>query len=108
MGPDAKTRIDETAFRRAVLEGYPDRVARRRALHSDRLVLASGTGARLARESGVRDAEFLVALDVTAGAAPGTDALVRLATAIDRDWLVPTSRQVVHAFDASQGNVRAA
>src|SRR6185295_14156496 len=54
-------RIDETEFRRAVLSGYPDRVARRRTPNGDRLVLASGTGARLARASGVLNAQFLVA-----------------------------------------------
>ena len=60
-------RVDEAAFRRAVLAAYPDRVARRREPRSDRLQLASGTGARLGRESGVHDGEFLVAVDVTAG-----------------------------------------
>jgi ATP-dependent helicase HrpB len=90
-------RIDDSAFRRAVLAGYPDRVARRRAPRSDRFVLATGTGARLARESGVHDAEFVVAVDVTAGRAGAhAEAIVRLATAVEREWLVATHSDVRH------------
>ena len=54
----------EAAFRRAVLAGYPDRVAHRREPGATNVLLASGTGATIARESGVHDAEFVVALDV--------------------------------------------
>src|SRR5262245_50147878 len=61
---------NDAALRKAVLAGFPDRVARRREPGSPRLLLASGHGAFQARESGVRAAEFLVALDVAA-AAPG-------------------------------------
>src|SRR4051812_27340943 len=49
---------------RAILAAYPDRVAMRREPRSPRLLLASGTGAVLAKESGVRDGEFLVALEL--------------------------------------------
>ena len=108
-------RIDDESFRRAVLTGYPDRVAQRRAPRSDRLLLASGTGGRLARESGVHDAAFLVAVDVVAPDAaarrrdaPAPDALVRMATAIAPDWLTATSRELRHAFDHDRGIVRAA
>jgi ATP-dependent helicase HrpB len=100
-------RIDDVAFRRAMLAGYPDRVARRRAPRSDRFVLASGTGATLARESGVHDAEFIVAIDVTAGrVGPAGEALVRLATAIDKEWLVATSTTIRHEV-RPDGAVRA-
>src|SRR5207237_10352974 len=82
---------------RAILAGFPDRVARRREPASARLVLASGHGAVLAPESGVRDAELLVALDVQAGArGAGSEALVRLASGIERDWLPPTRRERTH------------
>ena len=56
-------------FRRAILAGYPDRVAQRREPGSPNVRLASGTGATIAPESGVRDGEFLVALDVQTRAA---------------------------------------
>ena len=60
-------RLDERAFRRAVFHGYPDRVGRRRQPGSPRVLLASGHGAVLSPESGVRDGEFVVAIDVHAG-----------------------------------------
>jgi ATP-dependent helicase HrpB len=103
-------RVDHSSdesFRRAVLAAYPDRIARRRAPRSDRLVLSSGTGATLARESGVHNAQFLVAVDVTAGQASGAEAIVRLATGVERDWLVPTSRAIIHQLDEATGTVRA-
>lgn len=93
---------------RALLAGYPDRVARRREPGSARLVLASGSGAVLARESGVREGEFLLALDLQAGTrGAGSEALVRLASGVEREWLTPTGRETVHVFDEVDGRVRA-
>ena len=97
----------ESDFRRAVLAGYPDRVARRRTGAPDRFVLASGAGARLARESGVVNPEFIVAVDVTSHGSPGGEALIRLATGIDSEWIRPTASGVSHQFDESAGVVRA-
>jgi ATP-dependent helicase HrpB len=95
----------EEMFRRAVFAGYPDRVARRRAPGSPRFLLASGHGAALGRESGVRDAEFVVAIDVQAGRrGDNAEALIRIASAVERDWL-STTRHVVHEID--NGRVRA-
>lgn len=112
VGADARPRIDDDEFRRAVLAAYPDRIGRRRAAGSDRFLLASGTGARLGRESGVVSAEFIVAVDVGTSQAgrPGpqaNEALIRIATGVEREWLVPTSVAVVHRFDAATGRVRA-
>jgi ATP-dependent helicase HrpB len=105
LGAQIVERSDEPSFRRAVLAAYPDRVARRRAPRGDRLVLASGTGARLARESGVHNAELLVAVEVTSG--PDGEVFVRLATGIEREWLAASSRTIVHHFDQASGAVRA-
>jgi ATP-dependent helicase HrpB len=97
--------VSETDLRRALLAGYPDRVAKRREAGSARLLLATGTGAELARESGVRDAEWLVALD--AGQSPaGGDARVFVASAIEREWLTPTGSSVEHTL-GDDGRVRA-
>jgi ATP-dependent helicase HrpB len=104
----ARPHVDDDEFRRAILAAYPDRVARRRAPHADGLILSSGTGARLARESGVVDAEFLVAVEMggsTSG--PASEPIVRIATGIERDWLTPTSSTITHTFDADSGSVRA-
>ena len=135
LGNRQARHIDQTAFRRAVLAGYPDRVARRRNQGNpkglpppdgDRVTLATGHGAVMARESGVRDGDWLVALDVTAGivrqkadatssqanVASGfsrtiaTEALVRAACRIEAEWLSPTRSEVIHSIDDS-GVVRA-
>jgi ATP-dependent helicase HrpB len=98
---------DEETFRRALLAAYPDRVARRREPKSDRLVLGSGTGARLGRESGVHDAEFVVAVEVTAATGPSPEALVRMASRVEREWLTPTSQEIVHRLEGREGTVRA-
>ncbi|HEY2094187.1 MAG TPA: ATP-dependent helicase C-terminal domain-containing protein [Thermoanaerobaculia bacterium] len=83
---------DDSAILRAIFLAYPDRVAQRREARSDRLLLASGSGATLARESGVREGEFLVALELSG---TGGEALVRMASRVEREWLTPTRRETV-------------
>ena len=104
----------DTSFRRALLAGYPDRVAKRRSPNSPEVLLASGTGATIARESGVAGGEFLVALDVhqssrnqQSSIRNQPSALIRVASLVDRDWLRATSSEVVHRFDAAAGRVKA-
>lgn len=94
---------------RAMFSGYPDRLARRREPGSARLLLASGQGAALARESAVRQAEFLVALEVhgVSRAAAAAEALVRSASAVRREWIAPTRIETEHWLDDT-GTVRAA
>jgi len=100
--------ISESSFRRAVLAGYPDRVAQRREPHSPKLRLSSGAGAVVAPQSGVTGGEFLVALDVHASSRPDDpDARVRLASLVDREWLPATRVEVVHRFDDARGIVKA-
>jgi ATP-dependent helicase HrpB len=95
-------------FLRAVLAGYPDRVAQRRDIQSPRLRMASGTGAVLAPQSGVTGGEFLVALDVQASDRPGEpNARVRIASLVDRDWLTPNAVEVLHRLDDVTGTVKA-
>jgi len=89
----------------AILAAYPDRVAMRREPRSPRLLLASGTGAVLAKESGVREGEFLVALELAGSVAAG-EALVRAASIVERDWLKPTRTEKVHML-TNAGRVRA-
>ena len=108
LAPRESRRFDESDLRRAIFVGYADRLARRREAGGATLVLASGTGAVLGRESGVRDAEFLVALDVQAPTRPGDPhALVRVASRVEPEWIVPTEVTIEHAFDAATGRVRA-
>jgi len=102
--------VDETTFRRAVLAAYPDRVAKRRAPRSDRFVLATGTGGRLGNESGVRDGDYVAVVDVIAGrmtpANPSGEAIIRMATRVEPEWLEPTSAADEHEID-DNGHVRA-
>jgi ATP-dependent helicase HrpB len=116
LGDAYRPRVSEPELRRALLTGYPDRVAKRR--RDDRVTMANGHGAVVGRESGVRDAEWLVALDVTSGPghrSPGgggrnigaTEAMVRLASRIEPEWLEPTSAEVRHELDRDSGVVKA-
>ncbi|MGE5645724.1 MAG: ATP-dependent helicase HrpB [Acidobacteriota bacterium] len=75
----------EDALARATLAAFPDRVARRR--RDDELQLAGGGSAVLARSSVVRAAPFLVAVDIEERRERGLP-LVRLASAIEPEWLL--------------------
>ncbi len=98
----------ETIVRRALLAGFPDRLARRRSPGSRRVLLASGHGGVLDHESVVVDGEFLLALDVEAGArGPGAEARVRLASRLEREWLPEPARSIEHRFDPATGAVTA-
>jgi ATP-dependent helicase HrpB len=108
MVGERPSHIDERMFRRALLAGYPDRVAKRRGASSPRVLLASGHGGIIGPQSGVREGEFLVALDVVAGRrGQGAEAQIRLASVVDREWLAPTRTAVEHEIDAESGHVRA-
>ncbi len=90
LGDDAR----EEAIGLAVLMGYPDRVARLRRPEGPgkgpiEVLFASGGAAVLSEASRVREAELIVAADVeerTEGMR--TRAAVRLASAVDPDWLL--------------------
>ncbi|HEV7487653.1 MAG TPA: ATP-dependent helicase C-terminal domain-containing protein [Thermoanaerobaculia bacterium] len=91
LGGNYRRHVDDATLRRALLAGYPDRVAQRRGPKSPRLLLSSGTGATLAREIDEGNGEFLVILDITGE-------LVRNARVVEREWLSPTRREVVHEW----------
>jgi ATP-dependent helicase HrpB len=89
---------------RSLLAAFPDRVARRREAVGDRALMVGGRGVRLGPNSAVFDAQFFVCVDVDGA---GSEALVRQASAVERDWLEsaavvttamffhPTQKQVV-------------
>jgi len=118
--PQSAMSLSEPEFLRSILSGFPDRVARRREPGSSNVLMSSGTGAVLAPESGVRDCEFLIALDVShqpssrqpsspqsSAPSPRRDPLIRMASAVDREWLEPTGSETIHRFDSESGRVRA-
>ena len=77
---------DEDNLLKCVLAGHPDRVARRRGKGSEEALMTGGFALRLDQASSVRDDEFFVALDVTR-LGSGQHAKVRLASAVDLDWI---------------------
>ena len=100
--PHSPQEARDEALLRALLAAYPDRVARRRAAHEPRAVMVGGRGVRLAAESAVRAAELFVCVEVQSGGSgagaggggagrPGSEDLVRLASAVDAEWL-PAAR----------------
>jgi ATP-dependent helicase HrpB len=96
-GPRHPLTADE-ALLRALLAAFPDRLVRRREPGSRRGVMVGGRGVRLAPCSGVTEPELFLAIDVDAGQ---TEALVRQASGVRRDWL-PQGRvraSVEVAFD---------
>ena len=96
--------LDESAFRRALLRWLSRPRRPPAGGGSPRVLLSSGHGAVVGPESGVRDGEFLVALDVMAGRpGEGTEARIRMASTVDRSWLTPTHTRVDHAFDTDAG-----
>jgi ATP-dependent helicase HrpB len=99
---DDRDEHSTAGVRRALLAGFPDRVAMRREPGSLRLLLSSGTGAVLAKESGMHSGEFVVALDISGG----SESLVRIASTVEREWLSPTHEDVVHTI-RDDGRVRA-
>ena len=106
--PVSHSRLSDADFRRAVLAGYPDRVAQRREPRSPRVRLASGAGAVIAPQSGVTEGEFLVALDLQASdRLNDPNARIRLASRVERDWLEPNASEMVQRLDANSGVVKA-
>ena len=103
-----ESRPDERTLRYAIFKGYPDRVGKRRAEGSPRVLLSSGHGAVVTAQSGVRTGEYLVALDVTAGRrGERAEAQIRMASRVEREWLAPTDARVEHSVDGATGTVRA-
>jgi ATP-dependent helicase HrpB len=109
LGEEVVPHITDESLRHALFTGYADRLARRRSGTRDRYLLATGHGAALAREAGGVDAEYIVALDVVAGDREGiSEARIRSASPVEREWIQPTSTAVEHRFDLESGRARAA
>ena len=73
-----------TAVMRALLEAFPDRLARLRPGTQDRATMVGGRGVRLDGGSRVRQEPFLLAIDLDDA---GGEARVRQASAVDPAWL---------------------
>lgn len=101
-----QTSTDDSSFLQAVFAAYPDRLTRRREPGSRRGVMVGGRGVRLDESVALADEELYVCIDVDAAAG---EAVVRQASAVDRDWL-PAEQlrtETVVAFDEPTGKVLA-
>ena len=75
----------EEALGRALTVAYVDRLARRREAGSRRARMIGGRGVRLADSSAVTAGELFVCVEIDDSA--GSEAGVRLASTVQRDWL---------------------
>lgn len=73
----------------ALLTGFGDRVAKRKNERGSELVLRDGSSARLSDQSTVREAPFLIALELDEQQrGRTTNPVVRLASAVEAEWLL--------------------
>jgi ATP-dependent helicase HrpB len=84
LGEASHSQNADEAVLRALLAAFPDRVARRREGDRTRGVMVGGKGVRLAPSSRVLDSPLFVCIDVDSRS---TEAWVRQASAVERDWL---------------------
>ena len=98
----------ELELSRCLLAAFPDRVARRKRRGERDLILTSGGVAKLSETSVVVDAEFLLALDVEEQrGASAANTIVRLASAIEPDWLLSDFASAVTLSDELEWNANA-
>ncbi|MFO1002578.1 MAG: ATP-dependent helicase HrpB [Planctomycetaceae bacterium] len=82
MSEDAS---DEVLLR-ALVAGFPDRVARRRDVTSDKGLMVGGRGVKLGPKSSVQKSPLFLCVDIDGA---GIEATVRQASEVQRDWLPP-------------------
>ena len=106
-GPGSMAGVEQELLR-CLLAAFPDRVARRRRRGERDLVLASGGVARLSEQSVAVDPEFLLALDVEEQRGHSSSNItVRLASAIEPDWLLEDFPDAVVVSDELEWNANA-
>ncbi len=94
----------------SILAGYPDRVAKRRTLKSENveLLLSGGGAALLSPSSVVQQSEFLVAVDAEErrDASSGRTRIVRVASAIEPEWLIDLFADRLHEMTEARWNAQ--
>jgi ATP-dependent helicase HrpB len=91
----------EQALGLCVLAGFPDRVAKRRAPRSAEVLLFGGGAATLAESSVVREASLMVAVDAEERRGQkGPTVVVRVASAIEPEWLLEVAPDALTETDA--------
>jgi ATP-dependent helicase HrpB len=106
----ARAASREESLRRALACAWSDRLARRREPGSSRGLMAEGRGVSLIEECGVREAEWFVCVDLDAGQrGERAEARVRLASAVEPDWIDPSrfQQEIELDFDPESERVSA-
>ena len=100
LPPGNRSRHDESALLKSVLTAFPDRVA---ALRQGReYTLAGGGSATLSDASSVKNQRFIIAVDIEERRERGL--LIRLASAIEPDWLIDLQAGRVTERDGVEWN----
>ncbi len=96
----------DEALMRALVEAFPDRLAKLRAGTQDRALMAGGRGVRIDGNSRVRGEPLFLAIDINDA---GGEARARMVSAVEREWLktdVLRTREELF-FNPSKGQVEA-
>ncbi|MEZ4324037.1 MAG: ATP-dependent helicase HrpB [Polyangiales bacterium] len=101
--PEAPLDEERSALTRAVLLGFPDRVGKRREPGRPAVVFAGGGSGELAPESVVREATFMVCVDVWQ---KGPRAVVARASAIDAEDLLDAFPDQVESYVQTRFDAR--
>ena len=106
--PIRSNRASETDLLQLVLVAYPDRIARRRRPAGAEAMLVGGTPLVFDSRCTVRSAELVVVIETSA--APSGPDRIRLASAVEREWLdaLPGERgrtETVCSWDAAADRV---
>ena len=72
---------------RALVAGFPDRVAKRRDATGDKGLMVGGRGVRIGPKSAVQKSPLFLCVDINGA---GSDATVRQASEVLREWLPPS------------------
>jgi ATP-dependent helicase HrpB len=96
----------DLALMQALVEAFPDRLAKLRAGTRDRALMVGGRGVRIDGSSRVRGEPLFLAIDINDA---GGEARARMVSAVERDWLsadVLQTREELF-FNPSKGQVEA-
>ena len=102
----ARAEQPELALMQALLEAFPDRLAKARAGTQDRALMVGGRGVRLDSGSRVRGEPLFLAIELNDA---GGEARARLVSAVERSWLPPEMLRHCEElfFNPTRGQVEA-
>lgn len=98
----ASAKEADEAVMRAIMVAFSDRICRRREAGGKTALMVGGRGVKLSTDSAVTDAELFVAVELIETGQ--SDATVRQASAIDKNWL-PKSH-ITTSIDVTYDSVR--